>query len=721
VLENVEASLSRPPVESANDPLPPPNRDSGLQALALLAASLGLTLDPDSVGHELGILGRLATVNEMLYAAAKSGMQLRVLSKQARSSLDGMRRPYLLRRRNGQFRFIVPARRQGYAYVVDPGTPQQDQRGQVPLDSACTDWSGDLLIVLSHTPPAESAGFGLHWFVQIIWRYRAPFVSVLIASCFLQLFALATPLLFQVVIDKVLVHQSASTLTVIVVALVLIGFFDVVLHYLRTYVLAHTSNRLLFKLPLAYFDSRPTGQTVARVRELENIRSFFTGQSLTAIIDVMFALIFIAVLTQYSLVLTLIVTASLPFYVLIAAIFRPVLRRKLIERYNLGAATQQLLVESIVGAHTIKSAAAEPLVERQWSDRLAAYLKASFQAQLVASGGQNFIQYLNKLMTALLLFFGAKEVMAGQLTVGGLVAFNMISGQIFSPILRLSQLWQDFQQTQVSVDRVGDIFRTAAEDRPLKPRKINKLDGAIQFHDVCFRYITQGPYVLTGINLKVPAGQVLGIVGLSGSGKSTLAKLMQRMYVPDRGKITVDGIDIAQLDPYWLRRQIGVVLQENLLFNRSVMENIAFGAPHLDPDALVEIAKVAGADEFISKMPDGYDSQIVERGANLSGGQRQRIAIARALARNPKILILDEATSALDYQSERIIRDNMQQIGLGRTVIVIAHRLAAVRDCDRIICLSDGRIIEDGTPEQLAHANGLYAYLLGLQNSGAER
>jgi subfamily B ATP-binding cassette protein HlyB/CyaB len=708
-------------------------RDNAFEALALLAASLNLKIDPEAAAHELGIVGRPATAHEILRAAAKVGLQLRWHSSQGRGSLEPLRRPYLLRRRDGMYWVVVPARRTGHVYVNIPGAGHREAQPAVPIAQLYEEWSGDIFVISSYRDSLSgtSAGQGLHWLLQTLWRYRRSFTPILVASCFVQVFALATPLLFQVVIDKVLVHQSVSTLLVIVFALLAVGLFDVVLQYLRTYALAHTSNRLdaelgsslfrhLFKLPLTYFESRPTGQTVARVRELENIRSFFTGQGLTSIIDIVFAAVFLAVLLQYSLTLTIVVLASIPLYVVVAAVFRPLLRAKLIERYNLGALNQQILVEAIVGAHTIKSAAAEPLIERLWSDRLASYLRASFQAHLVASGGQNSIQYLSKITTALLLFFGANEVIEGRLTVGGLVAFNMISQQVFAPILRLSQLWQDFQQVQVSVDRVGDIFRTAPEELPARPRKLKALKGGIRFHDVYFRYSSETPFVLQGIDLEVPAGQMLGIVGLSGSGKSTLAKLIQRLYVPDRGRLTVDGVDMAQLDPYWLRRQMGVVLQDNLLFNMSIRDNIAFAAPNLDAEEVLSLARLSGVDEFVAKMPQGYDSQVVERGANLSGGQRQRIAIARALTRDPRILILDEATSSLDYESERIIRNNMRQIGAGRTVLVIAHRLAAVRHCDRIICLGEGRVMEEGTHAQLSRANGLYSYLLSLQDASSD-
>jgi len=392
------------------------------------------------------------------------------------------------------------------------------------------------------------------------------------------------------------------------------------------------------------------------------------------------------------------------------------LRDSINERFNRGAMSQQFLVESVVGIHTLKAAAVEPMLRTQWEEKLAAYVKTSFQAVMLSSIGQNAIQYVSKATTAIVLYFGAIAVIEGDMTVGALVAFNMMMGQATSPILRLSQLWQDFQQVQISVERLGDILNAPPESRQLAYATLPPARGAIRVANVDFRYAADGPEVLKAMSLDIPEGQVLGIVGPSGSGKSTLTKLIQRLYRPERGQIFIDGIDISQVDTAWLRRQIGVVLQENLLFNRTIHENIALANPGLPRALVIAAARLAGADEFIAKMPLGYDTMIEERGANLSGGQRQRIAIARALATRPRILILDEATSALDYESEQIVQTNMRNITKGRTVIIIAHRLAAVRNCDRIIAIKDGRLVEDGAhAELLSRPDGVYARLWRLQ------
>lgn len=519
---------------------------------------------------------------------------------------------------------------------------------------------------------------------------------------------------------------------VLVGGIAAIGVFDVVLQFLRTYALSHTTNRIdvelgqklfghLLRLPMQYFETRSAGQTVARVRELETIRSFLTGQGLFAALDLFFAVVFIAVLFCYSAKLTWIVLATVPIYVLIACLVRTPLRERIDEKFNRGAISQQFLVETVVGIQTVKAAAVEPSMRAQWEERLAAYVRTSFAASLLGAGGQNAIQYVSKASSAILLLFGAKAVIDGDLSVGELIAFNMIAGQVAQPILRLSQLWQDFQQVQISVERLGDILNSAPEHTAGVAETMPSPRGGIAFKHVTFRYKPGQQDILKDITLGIRPGEVVGIVGPSGSGKSTLTKLIQRFYFPSEGELVLDGANLAHVDPAWLRRNIGVVLQENLLFNRTVHDNIALSNPAMPRTQVIQVAKLSGADEFIVKLPQGYDTVIEERGTNLSGGQRQRIAIARALATNPPILILDEATSALDYESERVIQANMRQISQGRTVIIIAHRLAAVRHCDRIIGMVDGRLVEAGTHDELLRQpKGLYARLWTLQTNPLE-
>ncbi|MBB5018374.1 subfamily B ATP-binding cassette protein HlyB/CyaB [Chitinivorax tropicus] len=588
-------------------------------------------------------------------------------------------------------------------------------------------WSGKLMLITSRASLAgDMARFDFTWFIPAVVKYRKLLLEILGVSLALQLFALVTPMFFQVVMDKVLVHQGYSTLAVISVGLVVVAVFDVLLGGLRNYVFAHTTNRIdvelgarlfrhLLALPLSYFTHRRVGDSVARVRELENIRNFLTGQAMTSILDLAFIVVFLAVMTVYSGWLTLVVVASLPCYLLISMAITPSLRARLDEKFARGADSQAFLVESVSGIETVKALAVEPQFTQRWDKQLAAYVAASFRVVVLGTLGQQSVQLINKLVTVAIMWFGANMVIEGSLTVGQLVAFNMLAGHVAAPIIRLAQLWQEFQQVGISMQRLGDILNTRTEI-PQSRQALASIHGQIQFEGVSFRYKADAPEVIRDLNLSIHPGEIIGIVGRSGSGKSTLTKLLQRLYVPERGHVRIDGIDLALADPAWLRRQVGVVLQENLLFNRSIRDNIALTNPGLPLDTVIEAAKLAGAHDFICALPEGYDTVVGEHGTGLSGGQRQRIAIARALVMNPRVLIFDEATSALDYESERVIQDNMQAICQGRTVLIIAHRLSAVRIADRIIAMDRGQIVETGSHADLAQRpQGYYAHLLALQ------
>ena len=473
--------------------------------------------------------------------------------------------------------------------------------------------------------------------------------------------------------------------------------------------------RHLLDLPLAYFKARRVGDSVARVRELENIRQFLTGNALTLVLDLLFSVVFIAVMLVYSGWLTLVVVLSLPAYALLSLSITPLLRARLHEKFNRGAENQAFLVEAINGIDTVKAMAVEPQMTRRWDNQLAAYVSASFKTTVIGTLTNEGVSLIGKLVTVVTLWLGARLVIDGSITVGQLIAFNMLAGRVAQPVMRLAQMWVDFQQTGISMQRLGDILNARTELASSRS-SLPALRGGIELDSVVFRYRPDGPEVLRGISLLIQPGEVVGVVGHSGSGKSTLAKLLQRLYVPESGRILIDGMDIAVADTQSLRRQIGVVLQENLLFNGSIRENIALTDPGMPLAAIMEAGKLAGAHDFILELPDGYDTIVGEHGASLSGGQRQRIAIARALIGSPRILIFDEATSALDYESERIIHNNMQAICAGRTVVVIAHRLTAVRHADRIVVMDRGQIAEQGSPaELLARPDSYFAKLHRMQ------
>jgi len=589
-------------------------------------------------------------------------------------------------------------------------------------------WDGRLVLMTRRVGLTDlSRRFDLGWFIGAIHKYRYLLGEVLAASLFLQLFALVSPLFFQVVIDKVLVNRALSTLDVLVIGLVAISLFETILGILRTYLFSHTTNRIdvelgarlfrhLLALPISYFQARRVGDSVARVRELENIRNFLTSSALTLVIDLFFTLVFLAVMFLYSPLLTAIVVGAFPLYVGVSVFATPFFRERLNEKFARGAENQAFLVESVTGIETLKAMAVEPQMQRHWEEQLAGYVSASFRVISLGNTASQTVQFVNKLVTAGVLYFGAKLVIEGSLTVGELVAFNILAGRVSAPVLRLAQMWQDFHQARLSVARLGDILNTPAEPTFSPGRAaLPAIRGDVTFEHVTFRYRVDGPEVLHDVSFSIPAGQVVGIVGPSGPGKSTLAKLVQRFYVPESGRVLVDGTDLAVIDSTWLRRQVGVVLQEDILFNRSIRDNIALAEPGTPIEQVIAAATLAGAHDFILELPEGYDTIVGERGGRLSGGQRQRIAIARALLGEPRILIFDEATSALDYESERVVQRNMSQMATGRTVFIVAHRLSAVRFADRILTLEHGRLIEDGTHDELVRRGGRYATLHRMQ------
>jgi len=696
-----------------------------LEALAMIARLHHVAADPATLLHQLGkSANEPLQVADLLLVAQKLGLRAKV-SGTSLERLGLTPLPALALMKDGSV--LVLAQCDSQRVLVQSFTGAESRPMIEPLDAFAAQWTGELVLVTSRASLAGAlAKFDFSWFIPSLVKHRRLLAEVLVVSLFLQLFALVSPLFFQVVMDKVLVHRGTSTLDVLVVGLVAIALFESALTVLRSYVFSHTTSRIdvelgarlyrhLVSLPLGYFQARRVGDSVARVRELENIRSFLTGNAITLVLDVLFSVLFVAVMLLYSVPLTLIVLASLPLYALLSAMVVPVLRGRLNEKFARSAENQALLVESITGVQTVKASALEPAFARRWDNQLAAYVAASFRTQSLANVAHEGVNLIGKLVNGATLWYGAHLVMDSQLTVGMFVAFNMFAGRVAQPIMRIAQMWTEFQQTGISVQRLGDILNTRTEVPPSNAAQLPALKGHVAFDNVSFRYRPEAPPVLKELSLQIRPGEVIGIVGRSGSGKSTLTKLVQRLYTPEAGRVLVDGIDIGLVDAAQLRRQVGVVLQENFLFNRSVRENIAIADPAAPLEAVMRVAQLAGAHEFISELPEGYDTVVGEQGTGLSGGQRQRIAIARALFTNPRILILDEATSALDYESEAILQRNMGAICEGRTVIIIAHRLSAVRRANRIVAMDKGRIVEVGPHDALIRHNGLYAHLWRMQ------
>lgn len=585
-----------------------------------------------------------------------------------------------------------------------------------------SDWDGVVMLMRPKLNLKElPKQFGLDWFLPVFWKFRRYFYEVLAASFLLQIFALISPLFTQVIIDKVLVHKGLSTLDVLAAGLLFIALFNMILGYLRTYIFTTLTNKVdvilgakLFAhitgLPIRYFENHRVGETIARVKELENIRSFISGSSLVLILDTAFCFIFIIAMFWYNKLLCLVALSIIPFMVILNVLVTPIYRKRINDKFEAGAESQSFLVESITGAETVKSLALEQRFVRRWEDLLGHYVKTSFNVNNMANVANSIGGFLQQVSNLLILWVGARLCISGELSVGQLVAFQMLAGQVSGPVLRLVGVWQQFQQVRISIERIGDILNLKSEGEN-RGEKAEIRAGKITFDKISFRYSNDGPQVLKNISLTMAPGVMVGIVGPSGSGKSTFAKLLQRLYDPEDGRILVDDIDISKYSPAAYRRQIGSVLQENYLFHGTVRDNIAIAKPGATKEEIEQAARMSGAYDFIMQMKNGFDTLVGERGDSLSGGQRQKLAISRALLLNPRILIFDEATSALDALSEKEVLTQVEKLRQGRTVLMIAHRLSAVRKADMILVMKNGNIVEYGKHEQLLNNNGLYAQM----------
>jgi ATP-binding cassette, subfamily B, bacterial HlyB/CyaB len=706
---------------------PPPVVPSGLVALCIVASHHQVSAEPSQLIRALGLPAAVPIGNtEILLAAKEIGLSARVYST-TWSRLAKLGSPAIAELKDGHHVAIMRQLDGDRLLIADP---REGRSRPVSREDFEANWSGRLVLIKTRLAlDNPNRPFDIFWFLPAIWKYRRILGEVLAAAFVIQLFGLGMPLFTQVMIDKVLMHKSLATLHVLAIGMLFAILFEGLLTVLRTHLMAHTANRIdvalgarLFKhllhIPLRYFELRRVGDTVARVRELENIRQFLTGPTLNVILDLFFVVLFIAVMFLYSATLTIVTLCSIPVFVGLSLVIRPLMKERLEDRFERSAESQSYLVEVVTGVQTAKAMALEPLLYRKWEVIMARYVNASFRTSHLSGISSALGQSIQKLSTLSILWVGASLVMDGDLTVGQLIAFQMLSGRAISPILRVVQLWQEFQQVGLSVARLGDLINTKPEPS-LNPGKttLPQIEGAVRLENVRFRYQADGPEILRHLSLNIKPGTVVGIVGRSGSGKSTLTKLLQRLYVPESGRVLIDGIDLQQADPLWLRRQIGTVLQENFLFNGSVRDNIGIHLPGVPMARIVEVAKLGGAHDFILELPQGYDTPVGERGTALSGGQRQRVAIARALLANPRILIFDEATSALDYESERIIQNNLARICQGRTVFIIAHRLSTIRHADTILVMDKGELAEQGSHNELMARNGLYHHLFSQQDT----
>ncbi|SEP42762.1 peptidase domain-containing ABC transporter [Propionispora vibrioides] len=709
-----------------NGTLPPgaDKLDTALKCLLIVAGYYGIPAVDEQLRRAYVVkTGKMDTLT-LVRAARGLGFKARAFRDDA-VRLNRMALPAIAVLKNGNY--VVLGKWDGEAaLIIDPC---REQPFALPRENFLQAWSGELVLFTRRIEATrKQKKFGLSWFVPVIWRYRNLWGKVLGLSLLLQLFGLASPFFTQRIIDDVLVHHSVNSLDAMLSGMIFVSLFQTWITGVRTFLFTHATNQVdvmlgakLFRqitaLPVRYFETWQVGEVVARVRELENVRQFITGSAITVVLDVVFTVVYMMVMFLYSTTLSIIALLILPLYILLNAVVTPLYRSRLQEQFAAGTENQTFLIEMVTGIHTVKALAVEPQLLQEWEQRLARYIEASFRTANLANIAGSTGTFIQQFFILLVLWFGARQVMGDSLSVGGLMAFQMLAGQIFAPVLRLVSLWQSFQQVGVSVERLGDIMNETAEPA-FNPNRttLPAVRGDIVFDRVTFRYRQDATEVLQQVKLQIRAESSVGIVGRSGSGKSTLTKLMQRLYVPESGRILIDGVDLAQVEPAWLRRQIGVVLQDTFLFNGTVRDNIAAACPGASIADVVKAARMSGAHEFISEMAQGYDTAVGERGSALSGGQRQRLAIARALLTNPRILIFDEATSALDYESEHRIMENLSQMAAGRTLIMIAHRLSTVRHCDQIIVLDRGRVMEQGSHEELVQLQGIYYSLYQQQN-----
>lgn len=701
-------------------------QDSGLSCFMIVMKFHGIPITKEQA-ENLSVLDPDQKTGEIEIIQSAKALKMRAkLCRLKLNKLKDVKSPIIAKNKDGEF-FIIAKSKEDKFMILFADKTQPEVKSREELAEI---WDGTAILIMKKGIMDREAVFSFKWFIPTILKFKKEFIQVLIAVFTIQILGILTPVMTQVVVDKVLVHRSISTLNVLAIGIGIVYIYELILGLAKNYVFTHTTNRIdvmlsfklfkhLFALPLKYFESRRVGETVARVRELDSIRSFLTGTPLSSMIDLIFIIVYIVVLFFYSKMLTVIVICSIPVYAILSAIVTPLFKKRLDEKFETGANTQSFLVESITGVQTVKSYALEPKFEKKWGDLQSDYVKASYRTSMVSATAGTTGQFIQKVFDLLILFFGAKAVMDGNFTVGQLVAFRMLSGRVSGPVLRLVQLWQEYQQASLSVKRIGDIFNTAPE--PIlntNQTAMPKINGKIVFDKVHFRYNLQGSEVIKGMSFEIEPGTIVGVVGRSGSGKSTISKLIQRLYIPEGGKISIDGMDISLVNPAMLRKQIGVVLQENFMFNGTVAENISIHCPTASMEQIIHCAKIAGAHDFILELPNGYNTIIGEKGMGLSGGQKQRVAIARAILANPRILIFDEATSALDYESESIIQNNLKEICKGRTVLIIAHRLSTLKDAQKIMVIDKGSLVEYDTHEKLMAQKGLYCHLYNQQQRG---
>ena len=701
---------------------------TGITCLTLAGRYHGLDLDTQGLVHDFACDTEEVDFQHLAYMAEKSGLKSRIIriSWQKALALRDVY-PVICQKKSGSYFILAGIVEEGgksRLAVIDPA-PEADDASEVRgmhrlwekerYESVSAEHG--LLIKRRYRLTDEQQPFGLRWFIPEFIRLKSVFAQIALAVVMMTLLSLLMPLFFQLVIDKVLPNNSFTTLNVLGIGMVLAIVFNSTLEFLRNYLLLFATKKIdvntamrtfshLMHLPVQFFDIVPSGLLIKHMQQTERIRGFLSGNLFFTILDVASLVLFIPFLLLYSVPLTCLVLLFAVLMAMVVMVLIKPFQRRLDELYQAEGRRQSRLVESLHGIHTVKALALEPVEEREWNDATAFSVQSHFQVGKISLSAHVMSQMLEMLMNVTIIWAGAHLVFEHVISIGALIAFQMLSGRVSGPLVRLVGLVHEYQQTALSVKMLGAVMNSPCESSGggMRPR----IKGGISFEHINFRYQENLPDVLHDLNLDIRPGETIGIVGRSGSGKSTLVRLVQAMYAPQSGVVKLDGVDIRELDKAHLRRSIGVVLQENYFFHGTIRENIRLTRRDASPDAVIHAASLAGAHEFISRLPRGYDTVLEENASNLSGGQRQRLAIARALLMDPAILILDEATSALDPESEQIVKRNLADIARGRTVLIIAHRLSMVRTADRILVLDRGNIVGLAPHDVLVHREGLY-------------
>jgi ATP-binding cassette subfamily B protein len=714
---------AHPPFHKASNP-----QDAALACLRMLAGQLDLPFREEVVRSALKfqLEGRALSFPRIGSVADMIGIATQPLQLPA-DHLRDQDPPFLMIL--GESLVVVQALNHHGLLIADPLKAQEwvEWKDLPPPTGDGTQGHVILLTRRSRSPKGESFGFSS--FIPYIKKHTRTFIEVIIASMLIQVFALANPLIIQIIIDKVIVQESLSTLDILAALLIITTIFSAALTAIRTFLFTDATNRIdlsiglkvlehLYRLPLSYFHQRPVGEIASRLRELDTIRSFLTGTALTALLDASFSVIFVGVMLFYSVKLTVIALIGVPLLVALTLFVSPIVRRQLKDRAEKNAATESHLVESLTGIQTIKGQNIETRSRWKWYKRYGDTIASSFRNTLTSTSASSVGMLINRFNDVAVLWVGVYLVIDQKMSLGQLIAFRIFAGYVTSPLLRLAQSWQSFQQAALSVNRLGDVANRAREDQESDVQiPMPEIQGSVSCRDLDFGY-APGKLQLEHVSLDVPQGKLIAMVGLSGSGKSTLLKLIGRLYEPVSGKVEIDGFNLSKVELNSLRRQIGMVFQETLLMEGSVMDNIALSNPDASPDEIIAAAKLAEAHDFIMTLPNGYATPVGEQGRNLSGGQRQRIALARLVLQSPNLLLLDEATSALDAPTELRVITNLRQRFTGKTIFFATHRLSTVRMADYIFYLQDGLLVEKGTHAELMDKKGVY-YALMLQQEGA--